>query len=261
MAPRAKKLTPEVIKVLGQLTWATTASGQPSCTLPVVDRKLYVAVNEALEAAGGAWVRGSKCHVFTDPKAAQALREMVTAGKVIDPEKMAEFFETPPDLAERMVKLLKLKPWSRVLEPSAGKGALIKALLKQRRVLTVVAIELLATNRKELDVIPSIKLLIAACERFEDYSCGNSKFDAVIMNPPFAYEVEHVTRAFGMLKPGGRLVAVMSAGIGFKTSAKVEAFHRDVLQAAFHCTVESLPAGTFKSAGTAVNTVLVALTK
>ena len=39
-------------------------------------------------------------------------------------------------------------------------------------------------------------------------------FDAVLMNPPFAQgaDIEHITHALTMLKPGGRLVALCTNG-------------------------------------------------
>jgi predicted RNA methylase len=86
-------------------------------------------------------------------------------------------------------------------------------------------------------------------------------YDRVVMNPPFARQADiaHVNRAWEALRPGGLLVAVMSAGITFrKTSAAI----------AFRAWLEDLggellpvPEGAFKESGTGVNTVIAVLPK
>ncbi len=56
-------------------------------------------------------------------------------------------------------------------------------------------------------------------------------FDRVVMNPPFErqQDIDHVSRAAGMLKPGGRLVSVMSAGVTFRENNKTRWF-RDLIE-------------------------------
>jgi len=101
--------------------------------------------------------------------------------------------------------------------------------------------------------------------RFDDVrtadflQCGEElgKFDRVIMNPPFAdqADIAHVTHALTFLKEGGKLVAIMSAGVGFRTDRKATAFRTTIQK--MGGTIEPLPADSFKASGTGVNTVLV----
>ena len=65
-----------------------------------------------------------------------------------------------------------------------------------------------------------------------------------------------LAHAAKFLKPGGRLVAIMSSGITYRSTSKVAAFRTFVRT--LHGTIDHLPAGAFKSSGTDVNTVLVA---
>ena len=83
------------------------------------------------------------------------------------------------------------------------------------------------------------------------------------MNPPFenGQDMDHVRHAFGFLKPGGRLVSVMSSGAFFRGDRKALEF-RDWL-ASVRGKDEQLPAEAFKGAfrSTSVSTRLVIIDK
>lgn len=76
------------------------------------------------------------------------------------------------------------------------------------------------------------------------------KFDYVLMNPPFknGEDIRHIEHARKFLKPGGRLVAICANGPRQQERLQTIATHW-----------EELPAGTFKEAGTMVNTALVVI--
>jgi 16S rRNA G1207 methylase RsmC len=95
----------------------------------------------------------------------------------------------------------------------------------------------------------SIEAMLAARDR------------VVIMNPPFAngQEVEHVLHAWRFVKPGGRLVAVMSASAPTRSTALYRALQE--LVAAEGGTFTPLPSGSFKEACTNVETVALVLDK
>jgi hypothetical protein len=77
------------------------------------------------------------------------------------------------------------------------------------------------------------------------------------MNPPFDDErdIDHVTHALKFIKPDGWLLAIMSAGVEFRETRKATAF-RKLIETRKGWMVD-LPAGSFASVGTYVNTVLV----
>jgi hypothetical protein len=140
----------------------------------------------------------------------------------------------------------------RVLEPSAGEGAI--ARVAQRRGASVDVIE--------SDPVLRAQLAIEFCVRnAEDFltlepSCD---YDRVIMNPPFAEgrDIAHVTHALRFLKTNGHLVAIMGAGVMFNNNAPARAF-RDLLLLA-DGTFEALPDSTFSKSGTEASTVLVVM--
>src|SRR5210317_1704180 len=89
-----------------------------------LERPLYVEVDKALKGMGGKWNRGVKAHVF--PSDPSALLGRVQNGETINLKKEFQFFETPEDLAIQMADLLEVDASCNILEPSAGRGALIK---------------------------------------------------------------------------------------------------------------------------------------
>lgn len=90
-------------------------------------------------------------------------------------------------------------------------------------------------------------------------------YDRIIMNPPFSdrRDVQHVQHAYDLLKPGGRLVAIMGEGSFFGTDKKAQAF-REWLESVGG-TEEKLPEGSFNDptlpVTTGVNARMVVIDK
>ena len=201
----------------------------------------------------------------SDPDAYAAMKEQLKAG--VQVTVVEQLFPTPADLADRMVRLADIKPGERVLEPSAGTGALLDAIGRVPCFYADEASSVWANEQHEA-------LALSLAKRRDprtNYSHGDflamtpegmEPFDVVLMNPPFHDQgndqYAHVSHAVGFLRPGGRLVAVMSSGVTYHTSKAAVAFRALVAQYGGHIT--TLPADTFKASGTGVQTVLVSLT-
>lgn len=134
------------------------------------------------------------------------------------------YFPTPPEIASRMVDLAGIEEGMRVLEPSAGGGALLDEIASRVNGSTVVhACEVNYTLREVLEA----KGYALVGHDFTDYDVPDEgRYDRIVMNPPFerGQDAEHIARAFSMLKPGGRLVALHSPGLMFRTDRKATAF-------------------------------------
>ena len=183
----------------------------------------------------------------------EAMRATVKAG--VQLVSAPQFFPAPHALAARMVDLAGLAIGMRVLEPSAGTGRLLDAFpgivplgLVRQTALQVVAVEVNAELAARLACSG-----LAGTVRCADFlQCSADVgdldlFDAVLVNPPFAQgaDIEHITHALKMLKPGSRLVALCANGPRQNASLRpmVEARGGEW---------EDLPADTFKEEGTGV---------
>lgn len=166
-----------------------------------------------------------------------------------------EFF-TPAGVVSWIMDEAQLYDNPTVLEPSAGHGAIAKAARDKGAKVTCVEIQ--AKNARELCKIPGLANVI--CSDFFDVTPSyQGKFDRVLMNPPFdgGRDIDHVTHALTFLKPGGRLVAVMSAGTEYREDSKATKFR--ALVEARKGRMRDLPAGSFAEAGTMINTILVTI--
>ena len=220
-----------------------------------LDRKLYEATNKVLLAAGGKWNRSAKAHLFAaDPR--EVLELAVEAGEILDEKKTFNIFETPPEIAARMVELAKIESTHRVLEPSAGSGNLLRAIGDKP---DKVAVEL---NDAQLNRLRCCGVLWTEIHHGDFLECDPlpldpkrghlGTFDRVVMNPPFGNgaDIRHIWHASTFLQDGGRLVALCANG-----PRQREEF-RDI---AVHW--EEFPAGTFKTEGTNVSVAMFVLLK
>ena len=131
--------------------------------------------------------------------------------------KIPGFFPTPLPLIERMIALSSLKASDRVLEPSAGKGDILDVIKDQFPDIQLDAVERHSTL---------VKILILKGYNFvgSDFLAyqPEKKYDKIIMNPPFenGQDIDHVSHALNLLKPGGRVVAIMGEGAFFRQFKK-----------------------------------------
>lgn len=220
-----------------------------------LDRSLYTKVNKVLEAAGGKWDRKAKAHVFSAP-AADRLDQIILSGSVEVPKDEFNFFPSPPAVVERLMRLAGIKAGMRVLEPSAGLGAIAYACAEAGA--EVDCYEIQQGNAAILALSAPHDL---GRTRVADFLtvAPEPVYDRVVMNPPFLKQadIKHVMHAHQFLKPGGLLVSVMAAGITFRTDARTAAFNAFLQERGGH--VEELPENSFKASGTGVHTVIITI--
>lgn len=249
----------DVLDVLENMDWREEGNAFLGIlTHGQLDRKLYVKVNTVLEAFGGKWNRKLKGHIFpTDPRV--NILSVIYNGKLTI-EKDG-FFETPENVVIRMYTMLERIP-ELVLEPSAGRGAIVRVVNRLYSELPgVKELDwfLIEKNPERFKYLKDTFKCLGWCGDFLEYY-DNPVFDTILMNPPFELQQDilHVEHAYKLLKAEGELVSVMSKGFTFRDNKKSREFRRFVEQNGYW---EDLPEGSFTESGTNVNTVLVYLRK
>jgi predicted RNA methylase len=223
-----------------------------------LDRKLYQEVDLALRGIGGKWDKRTRGHVFAEPtdEIKEMLEGCVQTGVAV-PLRRNGFFPTPLAVGRLLVELADIKAL-KVLEPSAGVGNIVEAIAE--------------SNPASIDAIENDPKLYQQLIRkydapwfhpypmnFFDWVPGPI-YDRAVMNPPFGglADIDHVLHAFSLLKPGGKLVSVMSSSVTFRREKKAIAFRALVADAG---QFKELPEGAFKESGTMVRTIVCVLDK
>jgi hypothetical protein len=193
------------------------------------------------------------------------------------PARYFGFFPTPEDAAERVIGKVSVmqkrdKGPIRILEPSAGTGNLARRLVRgeetagndwMRRQLAEY------TYATVVDCVEIQPHLAAGLEvegiyrkvYVQDFLTLSPQvtglYNRVVMNPPFDRErdIDHIMHALDFLEEDGQLVAILSAGTEFRETKKAVAFR--ALMESKGADWTDLPAGSFASVGTYVNTVIL----
>jgi 16S rRNA A1518/A1519 N6-dimethyltransferase RsmA/KsgA/DIM1 with predicted DNA glycosylase/AP lyase activity len=121
-----------------------------------------------------------------------------------------EFYPTPKDLAHRMVSKLSFRRGHAVLEPSAGKGDLIDALLHVFNCsVSFMDIDAVEVDPNLCTILKSKNIRVV----HDDFLTFNTlkRYDVIIMNPPFSCGDKHLTKALSLLKPEGTCVCLLNA--------------------------------------------------
>lgn len=221
-----------------------------------LDRKVYQQVAKALEGIGGKW-KGGKIMGFVFPADPTANLDRIAGGEKVNLKKDFQFFATPDKIADRVVELADIKLSHLVLEPSAGNGSIVKAILRQQPNIPVNCYELFDVNRMALEEIENVVIL------GEDFLSApdNLKFDRIVANPPFSknQDIDHLYKMYSLLNNNGRVVCITSTHWKHSSNSKETEF-RAWLQNK-HAVIHEIPAGSFKESGTSVPTVIIVIDK
>lgn len=250
MATVTRIVSDEARRILWQSIVEDDAISLPPGQL---ERKLYDEVNAVLESLGGKWHRGRRAHVFEDPygdELAERFYTIAETGRFERPQDHG-FYPTPGWLSDKMITAAEIEPHHRVLEPSAGQGAILLPLVRKlSSKAQAVVCELLPMNQKALKAqgfnVDASDFMTFECEPI---------FDRILANPPFARSQAtiHVRKMIGLLRPGGRLVVIMPSSI----LQRQDKLHREVRQELIrNGRTEPLPDDTFHGVGTGVRTVM-----
>jgi hypothetical protein len=175
-----------------------------------------------------------------------------------DQREGVDYYATPEPLGYKMAEWADIKPGDKVLEPSAGHGAIARFF---HPLADVTMVEPSYDLSQRAALANGNARIIN--DTFESLHLTN-KFDAIVMNPPYGSggktAVEHLTKATKHLREGGRVVALIPTGS--LADKRLDTFLESEEAANLHMVGRiTMPSSTFERAGTGVATQVVILEK
>ncbi|WP_410874774.1 hypothetical protein [Nocardia sp. A7] len=224
----------------------------------------YKRINRVIESMGGKWNRRAQAHVFPEDPS-ETVAGAVARGTTpnTDRKVLQAYFATPGPLARHLVAgqhsgIAALAPGAHVLEPSAGDGALVRAILATNQSVQITAVEPDRERAKAIAYDPRVTVVIASFEEFA--TTATTRYAGVVMNPPFALPgqatvwMDHLYTAWDLLDDGGQMLALAPSNYTHRTDRDHRAIREFITEHGAH---EALPAGAFTTSGTEVDTVLL----
>jgi predicted RNA methylase len=220
-----------------------------------LNRKNYEEVKKALNNIGGKW-KGGKTQAFVFEYDPTKLLAEIAGGQKRNLKKEFQFFETPETLANQLVYLADVQQHDTILEPSAGRGAIIWAINKVCGV-QVDCYELMPEN---VELLKKTDL----CFNFlgNDFFNNTGKtYSKIIANPPFTnnQDIIHLQEMYKYLRRGGRLVCITSASWVNGNQNKQINFRQWLEDV--NAEILDIESGTFKESGTTVGGKIVVINK
>ncbi len=236
------------------------------------NKTVYQEVKNRLELIGGKW-KGGKIWGFVFPTDPTEMLEQIKDGTKVNLKKEFQFFETPASIAGILVELADLSDGDLVLEPSAGRGAIIAAIYRKfPRIMLgpnddpcvcVDYCELMPVNQDILSKKIHADKNWGSRTSFigADFFKSIGTYKRIIANPPFSgnQDIDHIYHMYDRLKTGGRLVSIASKHWQ-SSSNKKESEFRTWLQNHDAAIIEN-SAGDFKDSGTMIATCIVVIDK
>ncbi len=236
-------------------------------SLPDMTDIQYDSIKYIVEYAGGHWREKYKGFIFDE--SAESIKDRIfdiLKLKSIELSKNDifqienQFYPTPDWLAAKMVDLANIKyPFENVLEPSAGKGAILKHIVDKTD--KYVAVECSKANVFELKAA-GYRVISDTFENYYKYAVENGiKFSKIIMNPPFSNEMDirHIVLAYNLLKRDGELWGLMAENSIYYNRRITYNFNKFIKDR--NGSIEEIPHGSFKDSGTNVDVIMIHLVK
>lgn len=170
------------------------------------DKHTLAEARAVIESIGGIPDSTTKHSTFWrfDYEPADVLAEIVTSGCVPDTSSH-QFYPTPENVAAAAVELAEIGPDHVCLEPQAGHGDLAQHMPKERtRCVEIAPLRCSVLKARGFNVEQG---------DFIEWATGAPQFDRIVCNPPFSEGrwKHHTETAAKLVRPGGRLVAILPA--------------------------------------------------
>jgi len=224
-----------------------------------LERNVYQEVAKSLELIGGKW-KGGKVFGFVFKEDPTELLEQIANGEKRNLKKEFQFFATPDAVAADLIEMAFIDAplVGKVLEPSAGQGAIINAIHKlEFKELNVRYCETMEINRSILSKIPYTECV------GDDFLLLNApeEYAIIIANPPFAknQDIDHIYKMYEVCRKGGRIVSVSSTHWQ-ESGNKKETEFRNWLEK-IGAVIHKIDKGAFRESGTTISALIVVINK
>lgn len=235
----------------------------------------YDRLRWVMESYGGRWserCKGFKFNEFNDEKLKSIKADLSVGFVNLSEEKRARekdaFFPTPVKIVDEMIEIAGLKPDSIMLESSAGTGRILDEARKIINSLdNFVVIEL---NESRQQVLRSKGYRVDFGGTFEDSLKDPEilkklkRCDKVVINPPFKndMDVKHLLISYMVCADKADIVSIMQENSLYYNRSIHRVFKEFLnLIGKDAYEIKSLPAGSFKSEMTTVDTVIIHIKK
>lgn len=115
-----------------------------------------------------------------------------------------QFYPTPENIGRQLLRHVDWKKVTAILEPSAGKGDLLRLVKGQAKIVECIELD------PNLQAILRDKGYNVIGDDFLTHDTYTS-YDLVIMNPPFADGAKHLLKALDLCKHGGQVCCILNA--------------------------------------------------
>lgn len=245
-------ITPDILKIIQ----TSKIEGNKLYLPGTLDRNVYLKVNKILESIGLKWNRSAKCHI-AEHDVKELIESIVNSGEWVDEKKLNQFYATPDAVITRMFQFIPFPRDKeiRILEPSAGSGAILSRLAIE---FYNSHLEFCEINDERMGQCIDLNLhrAVPIGENFLHTTILNP-YDLIVMNPPFTkqQDIDHVLYALDSVKkPGGFIVSVMPEGTFWRDNKKTQKFWKTIRETTEDAGFEELPEGSFKTSGTLIRT-------
>jgi len=218
-----------------------------------LDRKEYLDIAKHLNFLGGKW-KGGNTKGFIFDREILSIDDLLGNNNKV--KKEIQLFETPEELADELVKLADIKEYDIILEPSAGRGRIIKSIKKVYSGI-IDYCEINEVNRDYLSKIENIDFIT------DDFLSVNLdfKYSKIIANPPFNknQDIAHIFKMYECLNVGGTLVSISSKHWENCDNKKEKSF-REWLNSV-NAKIINVDSGAFKESGTNISSNIIIINK
>lgn len=127
-----------------------------------------------------------------------------------------EFYPTPAGLINKMLSGVEFKEINSVLEPSAGKGDIVEAVIDKLKHAQERYYRNVGWDIDTIEIDENLQHILRG-KNFrivhDDFLTYNTykRYDLIVMNPPFSTGDKHLIKALDMQKNGGKIICLLNA--------------------------------------------------